>query len=129
MLTNQKLSCPLNIEISKIIIFILKTLIYPKINNSKSNSSFYFIAPFESHFQLIISKRALRFLGKPHKIQLFTDYSIIVATRPDPTVRPPSRIRFEESCVVMGVFSEFSVIIFSENIVFLCSFRIFVAIL
>ena len=38
-----------------------------------------------------VSKRASRFLGKPHKIQLFTDYSIIVATRPEPTVRPPSR--------------------------------------
>ena len=37
-------------------------------------------------------KRGSRFLGKPHKIQLFTDYSMIVATRPDPTILPPSRI-------------------------------------
>lgn len=52
---------------------------------------------------------------------------MIVATRPDPTVRPPSRIRLGEPCVTDGVFSSFSVIIFSKNIDFLCIFRIFVA--
>ena len=91
------------------------------------------MAPFWhrfTHFHCCkVSKRALRFLGKPHKIQLFTDYSMIVATRPDPTVLPPSRIRLGEPCVANGLFSGFSVIIFSENIDFLCSFKIFVAIL
>ena len=51
-------------------------------------------------------KRASRFLGKPHKIQLFRDtikdYSMIVATLPEPTVLPPSRYRtaifFSLSC-------------------------------
>ena len=74
-----------------------------------------------------IKKKASRFLGKPHKIQLFTNYSIIVATRPEPTVLPPSRIRLGEPCVTNGAFSGFSTIIFSESIVFLCSFKIFVA--
>ena len=58
---------------------------------------------------------------------LSQDYSIILATRPEPTVLPPSRIRLGEPCVTGGIFSGFSVIIFSENIDFLCSFKIFVA--
>lgn len=52
---------------------------------------------------------------------------MIVATLPAPTVLPPSRIRLGELCLTDGVFSEFSVIIFSESIDFLCSFKIFVA--
>ena len=58
-------------------------------------SNLTFMAPFWHRFPHFhcykVSKRASRLLGKPHKIQLFTDYSIIVATRPEPTVRPPSR--------------------------------------
>ena len=35
--------------------------------------------------------------------QFFTDYSIIVATRPDPTVLPPSRIANVRPCsIAMG---------------------------
>lgn len=52
---------------------------------------------------------------------------MIVATLPDPTVLPPSRIRLGEPYVVKGVFSGFIVIIFSENNDFLCVFKIFVA--
>lgn len=52
---------------------------------------------------------------------------MIVATRPDPTVRPPSRIRLEEPYVADGVFSRFSVIIFFEIDDFLCVFKFFVA--
>lgn len=52
---------------------------------------------------------------------------MIVATLPEPTVLPPSRIRLGEPWVTDGVFSGFSVIIFSQNIDFLCVFRIFVA--
>lgn len=50
-----------------------------------------------------------------------------ITLRPEPTVLPPSRIRLREPYVADGVFSGFSVIIFSENIDFLCGFRIFVA--
>ena len=57
------------------------------------------------------------------------DYSMIVATRFEPTVLPPSRIRLGEPYVANGVFSGFSVILFSKNINFLCVFKIFVAIL
>ena len=66
------------------------------------------MAPFWHHFTHFhcckVSKRASRFLGKPHKIQLFTDYSIIVATRPEPTVRPPSRYLNSVFC---GIFYTF----------------------
>ena len=52
-------------------------------------------------------KKASRFLGKPHKIQLFTDYSIIVATRPEPTVLPPSRFSVVEIRVILCDFQGF----------------------
>jgi len=39
----------------------------------------------------INTKKRLSITGKPHKIKVFIDYSTIVATRPEPTVRPPSR--------------------------------------
>ena len=54
-------------------------------------------------------------------------YSMIVATRPEPTVLPTLQIRLEEPCVTDGMFSRVSVIIFSENIDFLYSFKFFVA--
>lgn len=57
----------------------------------------------------------------------FPIYSIIEATRPEPTVRPPSRIRSGKPRVAKGVFSGFFVIIFSESIDFLYIFKIFVA--
>lgn len=47
---------------------------------------------------LIFSTKKLQSLQKETAVLYFvlmqeiTDYSIIVATRPDPTVRPPSRI-------------------------------------
>ena len=97
-------------------------LYYARLRAGLFNSRFLRMEKFP-----IKSKRASRFLGKPHKIQFFTDYSIIVATRPDPTVLPPSRIRLREYCLANGVFSGFFVIIFSENIVFLCIFKVFVA--
>ncbi len=50
----------------------------------------------------------------------------MLATRPEPTVLPPSRIRSEKPCVANGVFSGVSVIIFSEIADFLCGFKIFV---
>ena len=52
---------------------------------------------------------------------------MIVATLPEPTVRPPSRIRLGDSCVANGVFYKFSVIKLSDNIDFLSVFRIFAA--
>lgn len=60
-------------------------------------------------------------------IIITNNYSMIVATAPEPTVLPPSRIRLGEPCVANGVFLGFFVIIFYENNIFLCSFRIFVA--
>ena len=69
------------------------------------------MAPFWhrfTHFHCCkVSKRASRFLGKPHKIQLFTDYSMIVATRPDPTVLPPSRFSVVEVRVILCDFQGF----------------------
>ena len=66
------------------------------------------MTPFQHRFTLFcsckVSKRASRFLGKPHKIQLFTDYSIIVATLPEPTVLPPSRYLNSVFC---GIFYAF----------------------
>lgn len=52
---------------------------------------------------------------------------MIVATRPEPTVRPPSRIRLGEPHMTDDVLSGFSIVIFSEIICFLCGFKIFVA--
>ena len=37
------------------------------------------------------TKKGLSITGKPHKLEVFIDYSTIVATLPEPTVRPPSR--------------------------------------
>ena len=56
-------------------------------------------------------KRAPRFLGKPHKIKLFVDtikgYSTIVATRPEPTVLPPSRFGENKIVVFLYTFHSF----------------------
>ncbi len=69
-----------------------------------------------------VSKRASRFLGKPHKIQLFTDYSIIVATRPEPTVRPPSR--FVGNIIIM-LFHTFYWILCSYSPISAILFEVF----
>ena len=46
------------------------------------------LAPLSTFLLLQNFKRAPQFPGNSHKIQLFTAYSIIVATRPEPPVRP-----------------------------------------
>lgn len=56
----------------------------------------------------------------------FINYSMIVATRPDPTVLPPLRIRLGEPCLANSVFWGFSVVRFSEKIDFLGSVLKFV---
>ena len=76
---------------------------------------------------LACKKAPEKTLGSLDFTVFIKDYSMIVATRPEPTVLPPSRIKVEEPYLANGVFSVFSVITFSEIVNFLCVFRIFVA--